>query len=60
MLIGLTKVMAASQTHLLAGSQVVITITRLVQGRATRMGTRLVQGNAGKIERVRALFKAKE
>ena len=50
--------MAVSQTHLLAGSQVIITETRLVQGRAGRMETRLVQGRAGKIEGVTVLFGA--
>ena len=56
MLIGLTRVIAASQTRLLAGNQIVITETRLAQGRAGRMVTRLVQGRAGTMEGVTALY----
>ena len=56
MLIDLTRVIAASQTRLLAGNQIVITETRLAQGRAGRMVTRLDQGRAGTMEGVTALY----
>ena len=59
MLIGLIKVMAASQTHLLVGSQAIITRTRLVQGRAGRMKTRLAQGHAGQKKVVTVLCGAR-
>ena len=56
MLVDLTRVIAASQTRLLAGNQIVITETRLAQGRAGRMVTRLDQARAGTMEGVTALY----
>jgi hypothetical protein len=59
MLTDRVKVVVVSRTHLLAGSQVIITETRLVQGRAGRMETRLAQGCAGRIKGVTVLCGAR-